>query len=250
MCGRYTLKTHRRKIEERFDVSDVPDLIPRYNLGPTQDGLVIRTGDAPATRTAALLRWGLIPAWTKERSSLPLLINARAETVASKGAFRDSFKRRRCLVVADGFYEWSRRGSTKQPYHFTVDQGELFGMAGLWDRWHPPGAPEDEAIETFAVVTTSANEILAPHHDRMPVILDESLYEDWLNPLLTDSGALERVLVPFPAMRMLARAVNPRVNTIKFDDPACLEAPPPEEVASKDKRSADASGDQLDLGLG
>jgi putative SOS response-associated peptidase YedK len=157
MCGRYTLKTHRKKIQERFAVGELPDLQPRYNLGPTQDGLVVRPGDKPATRTAALLRWGLIPAWTKDRSTLPLLINARAETLASKNAFRDSFKRRRCLVVADGFYEWSRRGSLKQPYHFTVDHGEPFAMAGLWDAWHPPGAPPGETIETFAIITTTAN---------------------------------------------------------------------------------------------
>ncbi len=249
MCGRYTLKTHRRKIQERFDVDDVPELHPRYNLGPTQDGLVVRPGDAPATRTAALLRWGLIPSWTKEKSSLPLLINARAETLASKGAFRESFKRRRCLVVADGFFEWSRRGPQKQPYYFTVDQGEPFAMAGLWDSWHPPGAPASEAIETFVIVTTAANEILAPHHDRMPVIVEPLLYEDWLNPLLSDTGALARVLVPFPAMRMLGRAVNARVNNIKFDDPACLEPPTAEEPAEKPRAGANL-GDQLDLGLG
>lgn len=249
MCGRYTLKTHRKKIQERFDVDAVPDLAPRYNLGPTQDGLVVRPGDAPATRTAAMLRWGLIPAWTKERSSLPLLINARSETVASKGAFRDAFKRRRCLVVADGFFEWSRKGATKQPFYFTVDQGEPFAMAGLWERWHPPGAPEDDAIESYAIMTTAANEVLEPHHDRMPVILDASLYEDWLNPLVTDTEVLQRVLVPFPALRMLSRAVNPRVNNIKFDDPECLEPPATLDPDRSVARAPAKAGDQLDLGL-
>jgi len=250
MCGRYTLKTHRRKIQERFGVDELPELTPRFNLGPTQDGLVVRPGDAPATRTAALLRWGLIPGWTKDRTSLPLLINARAETVASKGAFRDSFKRRRCLVVADGFYEWSRRGTLKQPYYFTVDHGEPFAMAGLWDSWRPPGAPPGETLETFAIMTTTANEILAPHHDRMPVILAPDLYDDWLNPLLTDAGVLERVLVPFPAMRMLSRAVSARVNSIKHDDPACLEPPESAEAARAKPPKPAHSGDQLDLGLG
>lgn len=250
MCGRYTLKSHRRKIQERIGVDDLPELEPRYNLGPTQDGLVVRPGDAPATRTAAMLRWGLIPAWTKDRASMPLLINARAETVAAKGAFRDSFKRRRCLVVADGFYEWSRRGVHKRPYYFTVDHGEPFAMAGLWDSWHPPGAPVGQSLETFAIVTTSANEILEPHHDRMPVILEPNLYDDWLNPMLTDTGALERVLVPFPAMRMLARAVSARVNNIKFDDAACLEPPENGDPAhAKPARPANR-GDQMDLGLG
>jgi len=250
MCGRYTLKTHRRKIQERFNADELPDLVPRFNLGPTQDGLVVRTGDSPARRTAALLRWGLIPAWTKDKSSLPLLINARAETLAAKNAFRDSFKRRRCLVVADGFYEWSRRGALKQPYYFTVDHGEPFAMAGLWDAWHPPGAPAGERLETFAIITTTANEILEPLHDRMPVILEPNLYEDWLNPMLTDTGALERVLVPFPAMRMLARVVNMRVNSIKHDDPACLEPPESAEAAHAKPPKPAHSGDQLDLGLG
>ncbi|MBE2215273.1 MAG: SOS response-associated peptidase [Opitutaceae bacterium] len=250
MCGRYTLKTHRKKIQERMGVDELPDLVPRYNLGPTQDGLVVRTGDSPGTRTAAMLRWGLIPAWTKDKASLPLLINARAETVASKGAFRDSFKRRRCLVVADGFYEWSRRGALRQPFHFTVDHGEPFAMAGLWDSWHPPGASPGETLDTFAIVTTTANEILAPHHDRMPVILEPNLYDDWLNPLLTDTGALERVLVPFPAIRMLARAVSARVNSIKFDDAACLEPPESEATARARPPRPATSGDQLDLGLG
>jgi putative SOS response-associated peptidase YedK len=245
VCGRYTLKTSRRKIEAQFAVEELPLLEPRYNLGPTQDGLVVRPKDAPGTRTAALLRWGLIPGWTRAAGSAPLLINARAETVATKPAFRDAFKRRRCLVVADGFYEWSRTVSRKQALHFTCNHGEPFAMAGLWERWHPTGARPDDVMETYAIITTTANDVLAPHHDRMPVILDPEFYDDWLNPLLTHPEPLERLLRPYPAMRMMARAVNPRVNNIRHDDPACLEPP----VGTEDADPASRTG-QLDLGLG
>jgi putative SOS response-associated peptidase YedK len=232
MCGRYTLKSGRKKLVEQFAFDDLPEFQPRFNLGPTQDGLVVRTGDRPGTRTAAWLRWGLVPSWTKPGAhSPPLLINARGETVAEKPAFRDAFKRRRCLVLADGFYEWSRLGAVKQPYHLTVNRGEPFAMAGLWERWQPPDAGPDERLETYTIITTAANEVLAPLHDRMPVILDPDFFDDWLNPLVTDPHALQPLLKPYPAVHMFARAVSSRVNNIKHDDAACL-APPAEPGAS------------------
>jgi len=243
MCGRYTLKTDRSKIEERFGLEDVPAFEPRYNLGPTQDGLVVRPGGTPGTRTAALLRWGLIPSWVKDTTSLPLLINARSETVATKPAFRDAFKRRRCLVVADGFYEWSRKGGPKMPFRFTIGDEEPFGMAGLWEKWTPPDDPNGEPLETFTILTTSANDTLAPYHDRMPVILSPDLFDDWLNPLLNEPEALQRMLAPFPSLHMTAHAVSPRVNNIKNDDPACLDPP---ETPSEDEPAQGQLG--LDLG--
>jgi putative SOS response-associated peptidase YedK len=253
MCGRYTLKTGRKKLAEQFELDDLPDFTPRYNLGPTQDGLVVRTGDAPGTRTAAFLRWGLIPSWSKPGGGpAPLLINARSETVASRPAFRDAFKRRRCLVLADGFYEWSRHGSVKQPYYLTINRGEPFAMAGLWDRWQPPEAP-GESIDSYTIITTSANEVLAPFHDRMPVILGPEFYDDWLNPLLAEPPLLQPLLKPYPAVKMVARAVSPRVNSIRHDDPSCIEALPdpssshPNGAAS---RPPPAAGGQLDLDLG
>lgn len=246
MCGRYTLKTNRSRIEERFDLEDLPEFEPRYNLAPTQDGLVIRPGESPGTRTAAWLRWGLIPSWTKARGSGPLLINARSETAARKPAFRDAFRKRRCLVVADGFYEWPRAGNVRTPQHFTVHHGEPFAMAGLWERWQPPGAGEDEVMVTFTILTTSANDLVAAHHERMPVILGTEFYDDWLNPLLQDADALQRLLQPYPAIEMLARAVGARVNNIKFDDPACLL--PPEPAAAATPIKLPESG-QLNLGI-
>lgn len=244
MCGRYTLKTDRSKIEEHFGLENVPAFEPRFNLAPTQDGLVVRPGKEPGTRTAAMLRWGLIPSWAKERANLPLMINARCESAASRPAFRDAFKRRRCIIVTDGFYEWSKHGTKKMPYRFTVGDEELFGMAGLWDRWCPPGTDADETLETFTVITTVANDVLAPYHDRMPVILPRELYDDWMNPLLSDRETLQRMLMPFSSMHMAAHAVSPKVNNIKNDDPTCLEPPPAED------ESADREQGQLGLDLG
>lgn len=258
MCGRYTLKTGRKKIAETFEVDDLPELSPRYNLGPTQDGLVLRTGDAPGTRTAALLRWGLIPSWMKDGARAPLLINARSETVASKPAFRDALKRRRCLVVADGFYEWSRRGALKQPFYLTINRGEPFAMAGLWERWQPPDAGPDQTLESFTIITTAANEVLAPFHDRMPVILDPEFYEDWLNPLLVDTHALQPLFKPYAATRMFARAVSPRVNNVRHDDAACLDPLPDPTVPGRQSPGSDprasagarSTEGQLDLDFG
>lgn len=252
MCGRYTIKTDRRLIEERFGLDELPAFAPRYNVAPTQDGLVVRPGDGPGKRVAAWLRWGLIPSWSKSASAQPLLINARSETAAAKPVFRDAMRHRRCLVVADGFYEWARDGiHARQPFHFTVDHGTPFAMAGLWDRWHPPGAPREEVVESFTILTTGANDVLAPYHDRMPVILDAAFHNDWLNPLLTDSGAVQRLLLPFPALRMVARAVNPRVNSNRFDDPSCLDPPVagPATTASTSPAPAHGQKGQLDLDL-
>jgi putative SOS response-associated peptidase YedK len=177
-------------------------------------------------------------------------INARSETAASKPSFRDAFKKRRCLVVADGFYEWNRSGNLKKPYHFTVNHGAPFAMAGLWERWHPPGSGTNEVVETFTILTTTANDVLSQHHDRMPVILDSEFYDDWLNPLLVDADSLQRLLHPYASRHMLARAVNPRVNNIHFDDPQCLESPPlPDASEGRGGKISPASGQgQLDFG--
>jgi putative SOS response-associated peptidase YedK len=252
MCGRYTLKTDRSKIEQLFDVDDLPDFQPRYNIAPTQDCLIVRSGSSSGNRSAAWLHWGLIPSWTKDSSESHGWINARSETAASKPSFRNAFKSRRCLVLADGFYEWNRMGSAKMPYHFTVNHGAPFAMAGLWERWQPPGAGEDGIMETFTILTTTANEILAQHHDRMPVIIDPEFYEDWLNPLLVDADSVQRMVHPYPSRHMLARAVNPRVNNIHFDDPQCLE-PPPDTIGQQSSPKYPASNagqEQLDFGLG
>lgn len=251
MCGRYTLKTNRSKIEQQFDVDDLQDFQPRYNIAPTQDCLIVRSGNPSGDRSAAWLHWGLIPSWTKDSSQSHGWINARSETAASKPSFRSAFKSRRCLVVADGFYEWNRMGSAKMPYHFTVNHSSPFAMAGLWERWQPPGTDEDGIMETFTILTTTANETLAQHHDRMPVIIDPEFYDDWLNPFLVDAESVKRLIHPYPSRHMLARAVNPRVNNIHFDGPECLE-PPPDTIGKRrsEKSETTSSGEeQLDFNL-
>jgi len=251
MCGRYSLKTEHELVAQHFFLQDLAAFMKRYNIGPTQSGLIVRRPRESSPRQASLLRWGLIPSWTKNDSTGPLLINARAETAGSRPTFREALRHRRCLVAADGFFEWSRYGAVKQPYYFTTHRGGLFAMAGLWDRWIPPGADESEAVESFTILTTTANALLAPHHDRMPVILDEEFYDDWLNPLLTDAETLKRLLRPYPADRMNARQVSARVNNVKFDDPACLEPPGADAPSTSAQQTAvqDRSSGQLDLGL-
>lgn len=251
MCGRYSLKTEHELVAQHFFLRDLAAFMKRYNIGPTQSGLIVRRRGASGPRRADMLRWGLIPSWTKDGASGPLLINARAETAGTKPTFRDALRRRRCLVAADGFYEWSRQGTVKQPYYFTTHHGGLFAMAGVWDRWIPPDGGEEAAIESFTILTTSANELLAPHHDRMPVILDEEFYDDWLDPMLTDAGTVQRLLRTYPAERMLTRQVSTRVNNIKFDDPACLEPPgaEPKEAVRPGSPTSERDPDQLDLDL-
>jgi putative SOS response-associated peptidase YedK len=245
MCGRYTLITPEKVLAERFAIDAMPPWRPRHNLGPTQEGLVVRIEKEGSGRTATRLRWGLIPHWAHEGARLPTLINARSETAAGKPAFRDSFRQRRCLVLADGFIEWSRRSGEKMPYLFTVPDHQPFAMAGLWDRWHPKpdsGSAEVEETETFTILTTTANAVMEPYHDRMPVILDDEASEAWLDPYLVAPVPLTRLLQPWPNTGLRVRAVNPRINNIHHDDPSCLEPPP------KPTPSAPVST-QLDLGI-
>jgi len=228
MCGRYTLITPEKVLAERFSIHAMPPWSPRYNLAPSQDGLVVRRTTTGEERSAARLRWGLVPHWAHQGSQLPAMINARGETAAAKPAFRNPFRHRRCLVLADGFIEWSRRTGEKMPYFFEMTDGRPFAMAGLWDRWEPKPGPdgESQALETFTILTITANAVLEPYHDRMPVILDEEASEAWLDPYLVEPGPLTKLLAPFPNHGIRARPINPRINNIKHDDPSCLEAPP------------------------
>ncbi|MEZ5278758.1 MAG: SOS response-associated peptidase [Opitutaceae bacterium] len=241
MCGRYTLITPEKILAERFVLDQVPSWSPRYNLGPTQEGLIVRRESTASGRTATRLRWGLIPHWTHRGSQPSILINARSETAADKPAFRDPFRHRRCLVLADGFIEWSRRSGEKMPYHFSMNDGRPFAMAGLWDRWQPDrdAAP----VETYAILTTSANAVVEPFHDRMPAILDGEACEAWLDPYLVAPTPLTRLLHPFASSEIRGRPINPRVNSIRHDDPSCLEAPPPPPRPTRPPAA------QLDLGI-
>lgn len=174
MCGRFTLSVFPEVLTQIFEVEKIPDFKPQYNIAPTQMVLVVLYNSEGNKREIQRLRWGLIPSWAKDQSMGARLINARAETVAEKPAFRRAFKRQRCLVVADGFYEWQQQDGKKQPYYFRLSNGRPFSFAGLWEEWQ---SPEQERIKSCTILTTQANELLQMVHDRMPVILQQESYD-------------------------------------------------------------------------
>jgi len=215
MCGRYTLRTSPADLAEIFAVLREPEIRPRYNIAPTQQVLVVRQPEEE--REFALLRWGLIPSWAKDKKIASSLINARADTVATKPSFRSAFKKRRCLIVADGFYEWHRTDDGKQPYHFTMTDGKPFAFAGLWEHWHQG----DETIESCSIITTDANELMEPLHNRMPVILPRDAYDVWLD-CDVPGAEVEKLLVPYPAKAMTATPVSTVVNNARNETHECL----------------------------
>jgi putative SOS response-associated peptidase YedK len=221
MCGRYTLTAPGEIIAEIFELVDVPPILPRYNLAPTQEAAVVRVVAPGAPRTLASLRWGLIPYWAEDPAIGNRMINARAESVADKPAYRDSFRWRRCLVPADGFYEWKKLDAkTKQPYLIHRQDRRPFGFAGLWSSWR---SKEKSRIETFAIITTGPNGLLRPLHDRMPVILDPSDYAAWLDPANRNAAHLRSLLAPAPEAGWQATPVSRAVNTATYDAPDCIE---------------------------
>jgi len=219
MCGRFTLFEADKILSKEFGVSGVPPLSPRYNIAPSQPIAAVRTPHTGGGRELALLRWGLIPSWSKDPAIGNRLINARAETVQEKPSFRNAFRRHRCLIPTNGFYEWQRQERGKQPYFVRMRDERIFAFAGLWDRWE---SPDDGVIETCAILTTAANAVLAPIHGRMPVILPQAEYARWLDPALKDPDSLSPLLVPFPPEGMLAIPVSPRVNAPSTDDEKCI----------------------------
>jgi len=229
MCGRYTLATAPEALARIFELDDLPELPARYNIAPVPAvRLVVEEGSGEARRRVLrLLRWGLVPFWAKDPGIGSRMINARAETVADKPAFRAAFRRRRCLVLADGFYEWQRVGrGAKQPFLIRLRDGGPFAFAGLWERWT---GPEGEPLESCTLLTTQPNALVAPIHNRMPVILDPSDYDAWLDPELQDPAALRPLLRAFPAERMTAHPVSQRVNNPRVDDPGCAAPLPDDE---------------------
>lgn len=226
MCGRFTHKYTWEQLHRLLNLVSPPfEFIHRFNVAPTQSAPVVRedvSSDRGTTagRRVDLLRWGLIPTWAKDESFGAKTINARAETVATSQVFRDSFKRRRCLVPVSGFYEWRKLpGSTrKQPYYFTSSDAEPLMLAGLWSPWKSPDGP----METFTIITTTPNEMMAKFHDRMPVILGAEDWAAWLNPAKASEDELSGLLRPYPAELMLAHPVSTRVNSPKNDDAACI----------------------------
>jgi putative SOS response-associated peptidase YedK len=231
MCGRFTLRQRPTVMIRQLGIDLQLTPGPRYNIAPTQDILVIRTVDGK--RQYGPLRWGLIPAWSKEPKSPYLLINARSEEAATKPLFRSAMKTRRCLIPADGFYEWKKEGKQKLPFHFTLKTDEPFALAGLWERWEPKGEEEskvkaeDEAVEpveSCTILTTAANELVGTLHDRMPVMLSPTDYAAWMDPAITDSTNLSYLFEPFPVSEMAMKPANPIVNTARYDGPDCLAA--------------------------
>ena len=223
MCGRYSLKTPADTLAEHFQLATSPFVSPRFNIAPSQPIAVIRMHVLQKDRECVQVRWGLIPSWAKDPSIGNKMINARAETVAEKPAFRGPLARSRCLVPADGYYEWQRedrRGRRKQPFYVRLRDGRPFAFAGLWERWT---GPDGKAVETCAILTTEPNESLKDIHDRMPVILAQADYDQWLDPAVRQAQLLQPLLRPYPPEDMTAYPVSLRVNDPGHDDPGCIE---------------------------
>jgi putative SOS response-associated peptidase YedK len=217
VCGRYSLTKDDRRFREKFADPEQLALRPRYNIAPSQDGPVVFAEGEAQLR---MMRWGLIPSWSRDMSVGNKLVNARGESVAERPSFRESFLRRRCLVLADGFYEWRKLGRTRWPVRIRLKTDGTFAMAGLWDRWT---APDGELIESFCIITTSANSLLASVHDRMPVILREEDYARWLDPGMSAPEQLLPLLRPYPPEEMELYPVNPIVNKPDNDGPECIQ---------------------------
>jgi putative SOS response-associated peptidase YedK len=218
MCGRFTLSLPAEAIASTFQLSTIPELVPKYNIAPTQPvPTILSAGDR---RQFKMLRWGLIPAWAKDATMGAKLINARAETVAEKPAFRTAFRHRRCLVIADGFYEWQQQKGKKQPFYFRFQNGQPFAFAGLWESWQ---APDGEKIDSCTLLTTAANTLLQPIHDRMPVILKPEDYNQWLDPQIQKPEQLQPLLQSYSSEAMVSYPVSTKVNNPTNDSPECIE---------------------------
>jgi putative SOS response-associated peptidase YedK len=213
MCGRFTLTTSAKIIAEFFKLSEVPDMEARYNIAPTQSVATVTFSPEKMQRHCQFMRWGLIPSWAKDMKIGSHTINARSETVAEKPAFRSAIKHRRCLIIADGFYEWQPQGKKKQPYYFQMANNEPFAIAGLWENWRSPAAENAENIVSCSIITTAANETVQPVHDRMPVILSEGDWEQWLDSSINNSQQVLPLLKPYASDAMKANAVSTIVNS-------------------------------------
>jgi putative SOS response-associated peptidase YedK len=220
MCGRFALSTPPKSLAEHFKLEETPELLRRYNIAPTQDVAVVRQRVQDGKRKADLLKWGLVPHWSKDAGASMALINARSETAAVKPAFRTPMKRRRCIIPADGYFEWKKEGARKQPYFIRLREGGLMAFAGLWDRWEGPGG---DALETCTILTVDANESLKEIHDRMPVILEPGDYSLWLDSSIFDADRVTRLLRSLPPDLLTSYPVSTLVNNPRFDDEKCIQ---------------------------
>lgn len=225
MCGRYRLSRRKELLAEYFDTRfDDLEWEPRYNIAPTQAVPVLRREEAGGPLRVSLMRWGLVASWASDASAP--LINARSETATTKRSFRQSLQTRRCLIPADGFYEWRRKAKERQPFCFEIGNAEVFAFAGLWDGWRNF---DGSLLETCTILTTTPCELVADVHDRMPVILPPELYGRWLDPASQSAADAVGLLKPFEAKLMRKHPVSPRVNAVANDDPECsaaIELPP------------------------
>jgi putative SOS response-associated peptidase YedK len=227
MCGRFTLRTTASVLIEQFQLSGAPDLAPRFNIAPSQQVPVVRSKQDAAERELVMMHWGLVPSWAKDPLIGNRMINARAETAATKPSFRSAFKRRRCLVMADGYYEWQKQRRQKQPFHIQRRDQRPFAMAGLWEQWSGPSTDNaGVALQSCTIITTDANELTRPIHDRMPVILDERDYRTWIDPNVQDRQVIEPLLQPFDSEMLVAEPVSTYVNNPRNEDPKCIEVQP------------------------
>src|ERR1700758_5057494 len=231
MCGRYRLSRRKQIIEEYFDASDwQDDWSPRFNIAPMQPVPVIRQHPKEPDRQISTMRWGLIPNWAKDASGAARTINARSETAATKPAFCDPLRYRRCLIPADAFYEWKRTATSKLPYCFEVNEGELFAFAGLWDGWKDASG---NWIKTCSILTTTPNSVTSAIHDRMPVILHPDSYDLWLDPGMQNVTAISELLRPFDARLMRCYPVSARINYTANDDEECSRQVEPFETQDR-----------------
>ena len=222
MCGRFTLRSRLNLLLQQFALDgdqDFESLDPRYNIAPTQDVFAVRSR-VKGHRELARFRWGLVPSWANDLKMGVRMINARAETIASKPSFAAAFKRRRCLIPGDGFYEWKKTGQAKQPYLMELADGGLFGFAGLWESWQLGQGPP---VESCTIVTTTANNLMCKLHARMPVILSPDDYEAWLDPENSDRDGLLKLLDAYPGDQMRTTPVRPFVNNVRNQGPECVE---------------------------
>jgi len=218
MCGRFVLAATGGELAAVYALAAIPELAPHYNIAPSQQVAVVRAASS-GERELAMLRWGLIPPWAKDASIGSRLINARSETILEKPSFKGAFRARRCILPASGFYEWQRRGRERIPRYFRLRDGAPMSLAGVWERWR---SPEGETLESCTILTTAANDLVRPLHERMPVLLDEASFGRWLHDPPAEAESLLELLTPYSAERMEAWVVSRDVNRTGYDHPECI----------------------------